>query len=633
MDNLSWLQQLHFIRPYWLLAIFPLVAGIWLYARIQSNSRSWAAVIDKKLLPHLLQGDNLSKKSTPVKTLFILGLIVIFSLAGPAFEKRPQAVFKAQSALVIILDLSRSMDATDIKPSRLSRAHFKINDILKLRKEGQTALIVYAANAYTVSPLTEDAQTITSQIAALETHIMPAQGSRLDIALDMALQLFTNAGHSKGDIIVITDSINTTDSKKLKELKSKNFETSILAIGTEEGAPIASQNGGFVKDNNGSIVVPKLDINTLKNAALSSGGKFSLITANDKDINHILSAIDINRHDTKEEQPDEKAHKFKTDAWYEEGPWLLLLIIPFAAYSFRKGLIFALLIFILPMPQPAYAFEWSDLWKNQNQRGEIALEKGDAKRAADLFNNSQWKAAAQYKAGEYQKSAELLKDIDNADANYNRGNALAKAGDMQAAIKAYDRTLEINPDHEDAKYNKQLLEKAQQEQENQQPKSDSQDNTGDEQSDDQKDGQNSDKQDSSSDSQSGSNEQNKQQSANDSDQQQNNNSDAQNQSRNEGKESEQQNQPENKSENDTSAAEKDEEKSASESNSEKQPDNESSDEKQNSQQNFNDASPDLEQQQTQQWLKKIPDDPGGLLRRKFKYQYSREQNQNENNPW
>ncbi|MCW8934717.1 MAG: VWA domain-containing protein [Gammaproteobacteria bacterium] len=631
MDNLSWLQQLHLIRPYWLLAVFPLVAGIWLYARIQSNSRSWAAVIDKKLLPHLLQGDTLSKKSTPVKTLFILGLIVIFSLAGPAFEKRPQAVFKTQSALVIILDLSRSMDATDIKPSRLSRAHYKINDILKLRKEGQTALIVYAANAYTVSPLTEDAQTITSQIAALETHIMPAQGSRLDIALDMALQLFTNAGHSKGDIIVITDSINVADSKKLKELKSKNFETSILAIGTEEGAPIASQNGGFVKDSSGSIVVPKLDINSLKSAALSSGGKFSLITANDKDINHILAAIDINRDNTKEEKSDEKGHKFKTDVWYEEGPWLLLLIIPFAAYSFRKGLIFALLIFILPMPQPAYAFEWSDLWKNQNQRGEIALEKGDAKRAADLFNNPQWKAAAQYKAGEYQKSAELLKDIDNPDANYNRGNALAKAGDMQGAIRAYDRALEINPDHEDAKFNKQLVEKAQQEK--QQQNSEQKGDQKSDQEDDKKDSQNSDNQDSSNDSQSDSNDQNKQQSANDSDQQQGNNGNSQNQSQDETKESEQQNQSANKSKDDTAAEEKDKEKTASESSAEKQSDNEPSDEKQNSQQNINDASPDLEQQQTQQWLKKIPDDPGGLLRRKFKYQYSREQNQSEQNPW
>jgi len=621
MDNFLWLQQFHLIRPFWLLSIFPLALALWLYTRAQGNSRNWAAVIDKKLLPHLLQGAQQNNKSVPVKMLFTLGLIVILSLAGPAFEKRPQPVFKTQSALVILLDLSRSMDATDIKPSRLSRAHFKINDIVKSRKEGQTALIAYAANAYTVSPLTDDAETISSQIPALETHIMPAQGSRLDIALDMALDLFTNAGHSKGNIIVITDSVSSADDKKIKELKSKNFVTSILAVGTEEGAPIANHNGGFVKDNNGSIVVPKLNINSLRNAALSSGGKFSLITANDNDINHILSTIKINRNPAEEALSDEDGQKFETDIWYEEGPWLLLLIIPFAAYTFRKGLIFALLIFILPIPQPAHAFEWSDLWKNKDQRGKTALNNGDAKLAADLFNNPQWKSAAQYKAGEYQEAAELLKGIDSPEAHYNRGNALAKAGNFNEAIKAYNRSLQLEPDHEDAKYNKQLLEKAQQEQEKQQ-----ENNSNNDQSDESK---------------SDSNEDNKQQSADNSEQKQN--SDSKNQSKENNKDSNQQSKQNNdpQKDQDKQSASKDKEtdssdkdaKATSKSNSKDEQQQEEQSAKTEHEQQPNDATPDLEQQQTQQWLKKIPDDPGGLLRRKFKYQYSREQNQNENKPW
>ena len=615
MDNLLWLQQFHLIRPYWLLSTFPLALVLWLYTRAQGNSRNWAAVIDKKLLPHLLQGEHQSNNPVPIKMLFTLGLIIILSLAGPAFEKRPQPVFKTQSALVIILDLSRSMDATDIKPSRLSRAHFKINDIVKLRKEGQTALIAYAANAYTVSPLTDDAETISSQIPALETHIMPAQGSRLDIALDMALELFTNAGHSKGNIIVITDSVSNTDDKKIKELKSKNFVTSILAVGTEEGAPIANQNGGFVKDNSGSIVVPKLNIDSLKKAALSSGGKFSLITANDNDINHILSVIKINRDQTGDIQSDKNGQKFETDIWYEEGPWLLLLIIPFAAYTFRKGLIFALLVFILPIPQPAYAFEWSDLWQNKDQRGEDALNNGDAKLAADLFNNPQWKSAAQYKAGEYQKAADLLKGIDSSEANYNRGNALAKTGNFNEAIKAYSRSLELQPDNEDATYNKQLLEKTQQEQDKQQQNSDNND-------------------------QSDSNKNNKQQSADKSDQKQNsdsqnhkeeNNEDSNQQSAQKGDSQKEQEDQSASKDKETDASDKDE-KATSEKNSEEEQHEEQSAQTKQEQQ-INDATPDLEQQQTQQWLKKIPDDPGGLLRRKFKYQYSREQNQNENNPW
>ncbi|RDH81595.1 MAG: hypothetical protein DIZ80_16110 [endosymbiont of Galathealinum brachiosum] len=620
MDSLLWIQQFHLIRPYWLLALFPLALCIWLYSRTQIHSRNWASVIDKRLLPHLLQGVTEQKKSKSIISLFlplfVIGFIIIFALAGPAFEKRPQPVFKTQSALVILLDLSRSMDATDIKPSRLSRAHFKINDILDLRKEGQTALIAYAANAYTVSPLTDDADTIASQIPALETHIMPAQGSRLDIALDKALALFNNAGHSRGDILVITDSINSNDQHALKRLSSKNFKTSILAIGTTEGAPIASKNGGFVKDSSGSIVVPKLDVSHLKSAALSSGGKFSLLTSNDNDITHLLSSIDINRDAPKDNQSEENALKFKTDTWHEEGPWLLLLVIPFAAYAFRKGLIFVLLIFILPLPQPAQAFGWSDLWSNNNQQGKAALQQGNIEQAAELFNNPEWKSAAQYKAGEYQQSADLLKNIDTADANYNRGNALAKTGNLQAAIKAYDRTLEIDSQHEDAKFNKQLLKKAQQDKKDQEKNSD--EDKRDDQNSDSKDkqdqnesGEQSENQDSSqNDSQNDSQENSQQQSEKDD---KNNKSDSENkQKNNEEKESEAEQKEASESENDQKNKEE---------NQASQPLTESED------------TPDLEKQQTQQWLKKIPDDPGGLLRRKFKYQYSREQNQNEKNPW
>lgn len=181
------LTNLHLLRPWWLLAIIPAAALIWFYTRSHSQSRSWAAIIDKRLLPHVLQGNNnvISKRRhwRHFILLFLLASLLIVALAGPAFEQRPQPVFKTQSALVLVLDLSRSMDAADIKPSRLGRAHYKLSDILKQRREGQTALIAYAADAFVVSPLTDDAATIEAQLTALQTGIMPAQGSRLDRAL------------------------------------------------------------------------------------------------------------------------------------------------------------------------------------------------------------------------------------------------------------------------------------------------------------------------------------------------------------------------------------------------------------------------------------------------------------------
>ena len=596
MELLNLLQQFHLIRPYWLLAIFPAAIFIWLYARTQLQSRNWASVIDKRLLPHLLKGTTSSvnnKKPVSVALLAILSLLIIIALAGPAYEKRPQPVFKAQSALVLILDLSRSMDAGDIKPSRLSRAHFKINDILKQRKEGQTALIVYAADAFTVSPLTDDADTIAAQVPALDTSIMPAQGSRLDKALEKAAELFTNAGHSKGDIIIISDSTDNRAINKARKLKDMGYTSSVLAIGTADGAPINANGGGFVKDKSGAIVVPKLDLSSMRKLALSGGGLFSQFSAGDNDINTLLKKVDIDKSSKGDEQLDAEGNKFKTDLWHEEGPWLILLVIPFAAYAFRKGLVFLLLVFIIPLPQPAQALEWKELWNNKDQLGQAELQQGNAEAAANLFKNPEWKAAAAYKAGDYEQTINQLNDIDTADANYNRGNALAKAGKLDEAIEAYKRATELQPDHEDARHNQQIVEQAKQQ--NQQ------------QNNQQGDSEKSEKQDSDQSDSQQSDHQNNEQQQQDSSQNSEEQSDAQ--------QSESQN---NENNNDDSDKQSGEEQQAAE-------------QKEATEQQ--DEEPDLDQQQTQQWLKKIPDDPGGLLRRKFQYQYGREKRQNEQQPW
>ena len=201
MDAL--IEQFHFLRPAWLLALLPLLVLLWHGFKNRSHGRSWQTVVDAKLLPHLL-GD---KREEGVRTLWlILGIaagLAIFALAGPVWEKLPQPIFRQQSALVIALDLSRSMDAGDIRPSRLTRARLKIADILDLRDEGQTALVTYAADAFVVTPLTEDAETINALLPALTTEIMPTQGSNAASALGQSFELFDNAGVTRGDILLL----------------------------------------------------------------------------------------------------------------------------------------------------------------------------------------------------------------------------------------------------------------------------------------------------------------------------------------------------------------------------------------------------------------------------------------------
>ena len=199
----------HFLRPFWFLAIIPLTFVIWRMTKQTRNQRGWAGVIDAALLPHVLISKEIQSRKWPKILIGLLALLAIMASAGPVWEQLPQPVFRNDSALVIALDLSRSMDAADLKPSRLIRARFKIVDLLKQRKEGQTALLVFAADAYTVTPLTDDGDTILSQLKALTTDLMPQQGSRADRAMLKASDLLKQAGSTKGDILLITDGLKS----------------------------------------------------------------------------------------------------------------------------------------------------------------------------------------------------------------------------------------------------------------------------------------------------------------------------------------------------------------------------------------------------------------------------------------
>ncbi|MGR9000207.1 MAG: VWA domain-containing protein, partial [Gammaproteobacteria bacterium] len=459
------LSQFHFIRPYWLLAIIPCAVILVLMLRNKLRLGNWSAVCDAALLPYLLQEKAVNQSRWSLTTGAVAAFLAIIALAGPTWQRLPSPVFRNESALVIALDLSRSMDAEDIKPSRLIRARYKIADILKQRKDGQTALLVYAGDAFTVTPLTDDTETIASQLSALNTDIMPSEGSNTELVLEKAVELFKQAGLQKGQILLVTDGVNVN--KTLAPVKAlDSYTLSILGVGTADGAPIALPEGGFLKDERGTIVIPKLNASDLAKLARAGKGVYQTITANDSDIQTLLSIIN------KPEQQGKENKNLLLDQWADKGPWLLLLVLPLAALSFRKGLLCFALLLLLPIPKKSYAFEWQDLWQSKNQQAQQAYNNKQFEQAAKLFENPDWKAAAHYKAGEYDKALESMKNNQTALSAYNQGNALAQSGKFEEAIKAYDEALKRAKDDqrliEDAKYNKALVEKELEKQKQQQ---------------------------------------------------------------------------------------------------------------------------------------------------------------------
>ncbi len=595
----------HFLRPFWFLAIIPLAFVIWRMTKETLNQRGWEGVIDEALLPHVL----ISKESRPQKwpkvLLSLTGLLAIIASAGPVWEQLPQPVFRNDSALVIVLDLSRSMDAADLKPSRLIRARFKIADLLKQRKEGQTALLVFAADAYTVTPLTDDGDTILSQLKALTTDLMPQQGSRADRAMLKASELLKQAGSSKGEILLITDGLKSDrDSVVAAELLENGYSISVLGMGTKEGAPIPDSKGGFFSDVSGNIILPSLDERSLKAVAKPGGGIYQKYSAGDKDVNRLTIQFD-----TKPDESSTSETEMKSDQWREQGPWVLLLIIPFAAFAFRKGylvvLVFCISGFIYSpesMANEKIANQKieTNLWKRPDQKGHELLQEGEPTKAVDLFEDQRWKGSAQYKAEDYEGALKSWESFDDAEALYNKGNALAKMGKLEEALKSYEQSLKNNPEFDDAKHNYDQVKKALEEQQKQEQEGDQEKKS--------EDGEGKESDDSESEDSSEKEKQKQDSSPED--------------KKNEGKdgESDQQGEPE------------EDPKEGNNPATGKEQDQDMQDEKQEDllkQAEQADTFDDETQQAVEAALRAIPDDPGGLLRRKFEYQYKRQEMKNE----
>lgn len=457
-------SEFHFLRPEWLWA-FPALLLVYLFwLRRNLGKGNWSGVCDDRLLPYIVEQRADGDSRLP-RVLFLVacGLAVI-ALAGPAWKQLPVPVYRNEAALVLAVDLSRSMDAQDVKPSRLERARYKISDILAKRRDGLTALVVYSNEAYTVTPLTHDSATISSQLSALETSIMPAQGSQPGIAVRRAADLLQQAGNPGGYILLITDEGTDGAVDMARTVKSEGHRVSVLGVGTEQGAPIPESGGGFVKDASGNVVVPRLDTDLLESIAQAGGGLYRTMTLQDHDIEAFLEAIDAIR-----ELPQEQQHAMQADRWVEEGPWLFWLILPIAAFAFRRGYLFGWLVLFLPLPNPVHAWQWDDLWQNPDQRAYQAYQQGGYSEAADLFEDPEWKAASEYAAGRYQRAVETLDEVDSGDNAYNKGNALARSGRFGEALEQYDRALELDPDDQDALYNRKLVKRLLQQQKQQGP--------------------------------------------------------------------------------------------------------------------------------------------------------------------
>ncbi len=448
------MSDFHFLRPLWFLA-FAVLIPLCLFAlrgRGQQHS-PWNRVCDSHLLPFILSPNKSSGRDHSALLLCLIASLCIVALAGPTWQTYPSAVLHQRSSLVVLLDLSRSMNAQDIAPSRLDRAKFKIRDLLKARTEGQTALVVFAAEPFVVTPLTEDVETIALQLEALLPEVMPAQGTNHEVAIEQGVELLRGAGESSGQLLILTDAVPAPDTAKLiRELGKEGIKTSIIALGTEAGSPIPSA-GGYLKDNRGNIVLSRLNMNDMRAFGASSDARIIQLSHDDQDMRQLLSLME----GSAKAEKDDGDRTF--EQWMDMGPWLLPPVLVLGALLFRRGAFGLLLALLCLSPQRAQAADVSTLMNSPTREAARQLRSGQ-QADPELFNNEQWKAGALYRSGKFDEAAGLYAGKEDSDSLYNLGNSLAKLGKLPEAVQAYRNALEQDPKNEDARHNLDLVEKA-----------------------------------------------------------------------------------------------------------------------------------------------------------------------------
>ncbi|WP_277185226.1 VWA domain-containing protein [Caballeronia sp. BR00000012568055] len=429
------LTAFHFLRPIWLLLLIPALLLPFLWLRRNDVRARWRNIIAPHLLEHLIIGDTKRRGMQPVHTLALLIALGAIAAAGPTWQQERPPFDQDKAPLVVVLSLARSMNSSDIAPTRIERARQKVLDLAAARKGARTGLVVFASSGHLVVPPTEDAAMLQLYVPALSPDLMPHDGENAAAGLSIAENMLQK-DEAAGTIVFMSDGFDASHSDEfIRIAKQSKHQLLWLAVGASGAS---------------------FDADAIRKITQAASIPLASMRGDDDDIDWVQHRAQVYL----EAAQDEKV----VPRWKETGYWLVMPILLVALYCFRRGWtvkwlpMFIIAIASASTPKLAHA-EWIDWFATHDQQGRYAFEHGDYQRAASRFDNAMWKGRAQYQAGDYDAALESFSHIETAEGYFYVGNTLAQLKDYASAIAAYDHALTKRASFDEARVNRELMQR------------------------------------------------------------------------------------------------------------------------------------------------------------------------------
>jgi len=442
----------HFLRPEWLWGVPAGLLLWWLLTRRQDLRHQWRGVIADHLLDHLVVTPAARARIRPVHLTSAALAIGSIATAGPTWQREQPPFVEDRAPLVIAVDLSETMDAIDVTPTRLERAKLKVHDLLAARAGARTAIVAYAGSAHAVMPLTDDAALLNTYVDALATNLMPVRGRDTRRAIDAVDHVLAHE-ETPGTVLFLTDGIEDAAVERFAALvRDGRHQPIVLGIGTAEGGPVRTGPQTYLTNPSGGRVFAQLDVDALRRLHDRAGVPVATSTADRTDVDWIQRRV----------QSHLQARQSQANTrWKDEGWWLTIPLALASAFWFRKGwtirwsaaALAGLALAGVPSPAAAQPHRIADAFFTPDQQGQLAFRRGDYAEAGTRFSDPMWKGVALYRTGKFADALDAFARVDSPEGDFNQGNALARLGRFPQAAERYRAALARRPDYAKAKAN------------------------------------------------------------------------------------------------------------------------------------------------------------------------------------